>query len=31
MGKKPYVVEVEERESIDIDNIEDWEKAEKYL
>jgi CMP-N-acetylneuraminic acid synthetase len=30
-GEKPFVVEVEERESVDIDNIEDWEKAEKYL
>lgn len=30
-GEKPFVVAVEERESIDIDNIEDWEKAEKYL
>lgn len=30
-GKKPFIVEVEERESIDIDNIEDWQKAEKYL
>ena len=30
-GKNPYIVEVEERESIDIDNIEEWQKAEKYL
>lgn len=29
-GKKPFFVQVDERESIDIDNIEDWEKAEKY-
>lgn len=29
-GKKPFVVEVDERESVDIDNIEDWQKAEKY-
>ena len=30
-GKKPFVVEVDERESVDIDNILDWQKAEKYL
>ena len=30
-GDKPCLVEVDERESIDIDYPEDWEKAEKYL